>query len=178
MAGDVGRPVQHIDPAGAPEQNLINDAFRTYNFDTLDGVTYAIDVTQNARYDSNGRRGAGDSRRIVNLRWQGRPLDDAALFLVVTNNYRASGGGGFPGLDGSSIVMDAPDENREALAMYLHAAGEFNPSADNNWRVLPVPGVRLRFLSGAGGIAHLARVPSVRLVKDNGDGSALYELQP
>ena len=167
-----------IDPAGAPEQNLINDAFRTYNFDTLDGVTYAIDVTQAARYDGNGRRGATDSRRIVDLRWQGRPLDDTALFLVVTNNYRASGGGGFPGLDGSSIVMDAPDENREALAQYLRAAGEFNPSADNNWRILPVPGVRLRFLSGAGGIAHLARVPSVRLVKDNGDGSAWYELQP
>jgi 2',3'-cyclic-nucleotide 2'-phosphodiesterase/3'-nucleotidase len=29
-----------IDPAGAPEQNLINPAFPSYNFDTLDGVSY------------------------------------------------------------------------------------------------------------------------------------------
>ena len=36
--------------------------------------------------------------------------------------------------------------------------------------------MKLRFTSGAGGIAHLARNPQVRLVKDNGDGSALYEL--
>jgi len=41
-----------------------------------------------------------------------------------------------------------------------------------------VPGVRLRFTSGAGGIAHLARYPQIRLVKDNGDGTALYELAP
>jgi 2',3'-cyclic-nucleotide 2'-phosphodiesterase/3'-nucleotidase len=34
----------------------------------------------------------------------------------------------------------------------------------------------MRFVSGAGGIAHLAHNPGVRLVKDNGDGSALYEL--
>jgi 2',3'-cyclic-nucleotide 2'-phosphodiesterase/3'-nucleotidase len=37
--------------------------------------------------------------------------------------------------------------------------------------------VRIRFLSGAGGIAHLARYPQIALVKDNGDGSALYELK-
>ena len=53
-----------------------------------------------------------------------------------------------------------------------------DPAADNNWSVQAVPGVKLRFLSGAGGIAHLARFPQINLVKDNGDGSALYELTP
>jgi len=96
----------------------------------------------------------------------------------VTNNYRASGGGGFPGLDGQQVVMDAPDENREALVQYLRASGTLDPTADNNWRIRPVPGVALRFLSGAGGIVHLPHYPQVRLVKDNGDGSALFELAP
>jgi len=41
-----------------------------------------------------------------------------------------------------------------------------------------VPGVKLRFTSGTGGIAHLARYPNIVLVKDNGDGSALFELKP
>jgi len=27
-------------------------------------------------------------------------------------------------------------------------------------------------------MAHLARYPQIRLVKDNGDGTALYELKP
>ena len=135
-------------------------------------------MTQPARYDRDGKLVAPDARRIVDLRYQGKPIDDAASFIVVTNNYRASGGGNFPGLDGSNIVVDAPDENREALVQYLLATREVNPAADGNWRILPVPGVQLRFSSGAGGIAHLARYPQIALVQDNGDGSALYELRP
>ena len=167
---------KRINPAGPAEQDLINEAFRTYNFDTLDGVNYRIDVTQPARYDSNGKLVAPDAHRIVDLRHKGQPIDEAASFIVVTNNYRASGGGGFPGLDGNNIVMDAPDENREALVMYMQSSGSIDPAADNNWRINPVPGVKLRFLSGAGGIPHLPRYPQLRLVQDKGDGSALYEL--
>ncbi len=167
-----------IDPAGAPEQNLINSGFPSYNFDTLDGVSYRIDVTQPARYERSGKLVAPEARRIVDLRLDGKPVDDKAEFLVVTNNYRASGGGAFPGLDGSNIVLDAPDENREALLQYLQSAKTLDPAADGNWRLQPVPGVKLRFASGAGGIPHLARYPQVKLVKDNGDGTALYELAP
>jgi 2',3'-cyclic-nucleotide 2'-phosphodiesterase/3'-nucleotidase len=167
-----------IDPAGAPEQALINERFRTYNFDTLDGVRYQIDVTQPARYDADGKRVATDARRIVNLQYQGKPIDDAARFIVVTNNYRASGGGGFPGLDGKNIVMDAPDENRDALVQYMRATDALEPAADDNWRILPVPGVKLRFQSGAAAVAHLSRYPQIKWVKDNGDGSALFELVP
>lgn len=167
---------RRIDAQGPAEQELIAPEFRSYNFDTLDGLTYEIDVTQPARFDAEGRRTAGDARRIVNLSWQGRPLDAQQSFLVITNNYRASGGGNFPGLSADKIVIDAADENREAVVQYLAAAGRFNPSADANWRIRPVPGVKLRFVAGAGGIKHLASVPAVRLVRDLGDGSALYEL--
>ena len=167
-----------IDPQGAPEQDLLNTSFPSFNFDTLDGVSYRIDVTQPARYERSGKLVAPDARRIRDLQFNGRPVADADSFTVVTNNYRASGGGNFPGLDGSNIILDAPDENREALLQYLQAAGTVQPAADNNWRLLPVPGVKLRFVSGAAGQAHLAQVPQVKLVRDNGDGSALYELQP
>jgi len=165
-----------IDPRGAPEQDLLEPTFRAYNFDTLDGLSYQIDVTQAARYDADGQRLTGGGRRIVNLRHQGKPVADEAEFLVVTNNYRANGGGNFPGLNAGKIVVDAPEENREAVAQYLAGVKRFNPTADGNWRVLPVPGVKLRFLSGAGGMAHLVATPRVKLVKDNSDGSALYEL--
>lgn len=167
-----------IDPAGAPEQNLVNPAFPSYNFDTLDGVSYRIDITQPARYERGGKLVAPDARRIVDLRWGGKPIDDNALFAVVTNNYRASGGGDFPALDGSRTILQAPDENRQALLQYLQATQTVNPAADGNWSIVPVPGVRLRFVSGAAGAAHLARTPQVKLVKDNGDGTALYELNP
>jgi 2',3'-cyclic-nucleotide 2'-phosphodiesterase/3'-nucleotidase len=167
-----------IDPAGAPEQNLVNPSFPSYNFDTLDGVSYTVDVTQQTRYDRSGKLVAPSARRIHDLRHNGQPVADSAMFAVVTNNYRASGGGSFPGLNGTQIVLDAPDENRQALAQFLGAAGTFDPSADGNWRLAPVPGVKLRFTSGAGGVPHLARYPSIHRVTDNSDGSALYEIAP
>lgn len=167
-----------IDPKGAPAQELLNPAFPSYNFDTIDGVSYRIDVTQPPRYDRNGRMAEPGARRIVDLRFDGKPIDEAARFIVVTNNYRASGGGNFPGLDGRNIVVDAPDENREALVMYLQASGRVDPAADGNWQFVPVPGVALRFTSGAAGAAHVARRPGVKLVQANADGSAVYEIAP
>jgi 2',3'-cyclic-nucleotide 2'-phosphodiesterase / 3'-nucleotidase len=167
-----------IDPAGAPEQNVVNPGFPSFNFDTIDGVTYRIDVTQPARYDRNGKVANETARRIVDLRFEGKPIDDNAAFIVVTNNYRAGGGGNFPALDGSTIVMDSPDENRDALVSYFASVKTFNPSADGNWKLQPVPGVKLRFASSSAAIAHLKANPQIRLIQDNGDGSALYEVVP
>ncbi len=169
---------RQIDPKGAAEQNLIDTSFPSYNFDTIDGVRYRIDVTQPARYNRSGKVVAEAAHRIQDLQFNGKPIDDQAFFAVVTNNYRAAGGGNFPGLDGSATILDAPDENREALVQYLQSVKTLDPTADGNWRVQAVPGVSLRFQSGAGAVAHLAKYPQVRLVRDNGDGSALFELVP
>ncbi|MCV2369060.1 bifunctional 2',3'-cyclic-nucleotide 2'-phosphodiesterase/3'-nucleotidase [Roseateles oligotrophus] len=169
---------RRIDPAGPPTQELLDGDFRAYNFDSIEGITYEIDVTQAARYDAEGRRGKSNERRIVNMQYQGRPLDEQAQFLVVTNNYRAHGGGNFPGLNAGKIVVDAPDETRQALSQYLSQAGHFNPSADVNWRIRPVPGIQLHFVSGAGGLAYLPGSTKVKLVRMHTDGSAMFELTP
>lgn len=173
-----------IDPKGAALQSVLNDSFRSYNFDMFDGVTYEIDVTQAARYDTNGKLVAPDAHRVQNLRFQGQPVQPDAKFIVATNNYRAYGGGNFPGLNASKVVLDAPDENRQVLIEYLRmmdtlsANKQVNPSADGNWRITPVPGVRLGFSSASIAQRYLANHPRIKLVKDNGDGSALYELLP
>ncbi|MFC7421864.1 bifunctional 2',3'-cyclic-nucleotide 2'-phosphodiesterase/3'-nucleotidase [Iodobacter arcticus] len=97
-----------IDPAKTADQNLINSAFPSYNFDQIDGITYEIDVTKDK------------GSRIVNLNLDGKALDLKADFIVVTNNYRASGGGGFAGLDGSQIVIDSGgDANRDIIVNYV-----------------------------------------------------------
>jgi 2',3'-cyclic-nucleotide 2'-phosphodiesterase/3'-nucleotidase len=173
-----------IDPQGRAQQLLLNDGFRSYNFDTIDGVTYAFDVTQPARYDANGKLIAPDAHRVLNLRYQGQPVQPDARFIVATNNYRAFGGGNFPGLSASKVVLEAPEENRQVLIEYLRmndmlsATRQVNPSADGNWFITPVPGVRLTFLSASRAQRYLAGHPQVRLIKDNGDGSALFELVP
>ena len=58
----------------------MDGAFSAYNFDVIAGVTYAIDVTQPARYDSEGELVAAEAHRIVDLRFQGEPVDPVETF--------------------------------------------------------------------------------------------------
>ncbi len=169
---------KQIDPAGPAEQELLNPDFRAYNFDMIEGLSYEIDLSQPARYESEGRRSASQAHRIVKLQYQGRPIDADARFLVVTNNYRAHGGGGFPGLSAEKIAVDAPSETREALAQFLASAQVLTPRAEKHWRILPIPGVRMVFRSGAGGIAHLQDTPELGLLREEADGSAWFYLRP
>lgn len=124
-----------INPSKTEEQPLLNLDFPSYNFDVIDGVTYQIDVTQPAKYDKDGKVINENASRIVNLKYNGKAIDNNQDFLVVTNNYRASGGGYFPGLNDSKIVYKGPDENRQALLSYIEENKTINPSADNNWSV-------------------------------------------
>jgi 2',3'-cyclic-nucleotide 2'-phosphodiesterase / 3'-nucleotidase len=105
-----------IDPKKAADQPLINPNTRGYNFDVLTDArfSYEIDLTQ--PLPATGVKASG---RIKNLRFDGRPVDVAAQFIVATNNYRASGGGSFPGLDGSKTIYASPDSNRDILIAYI-----------------------------------------------------------
>jgi len=168
---------RRIDAKGAAAQPLLDEGFRSYNFDTLDGVSYEFDLTQPARYDGNGKLVAPDAHRVLNLRVAGVPVAADAKFIVATNNYRAFGGGNFPGLDGTNVVVDSPDESRQIVVDYLaQIGGPVNPSADRNWAIQPVPGVAMTFRTGAAATRYLARHPNIKLIKDNGDGSASFEL--
>lgn len=119
-------------------QPLLNPSFAVYNFDVIDGVTYQIDVTKPAKYKPDGTINDASSSRIVNLEYNGEPIDPEQEFIVVTNNYRASGGGNFPGLKGSPLAVDSQDENRQVLMDYISEKGTVSPSADGNWSIAPI----------------------------------------
>ncbi len=124
------------------EQPLINAAFPAFNFDMIDGATYQVDVSQPSKYDPAGKLLDAGANRIVGLAVQGRPVTPEQEFVVVTNNYRASGGGAFPGNDGTTIVLDAPDATRDVIIKYFQQAPALDPKADGNWSLKPVPGAR------------------------------------
>ncbi|MBL8588393.1 MAG: bifunctional 2',3'-cyclic-nucleotide 2'-phosphodiesterase/3'-nucleotidase [Methylobacteriaceae bacterium] len=130
---------RRIDPGRTDEQELIDPAFPAFNFDVIDGVAYRIDVTQPARYDDKGKLVNAQARRIVDLSWKGAPIDEKQMFLVATNNYRAAGGGNFPGCDGRTIVIEAPDTNRDVIVRYIVDKKTIEPAADGNWRFAPWP---------------------------------------
>ncbi len=133
---------KQIDPQSTEPQSLIDwDGFRTYNFDVIDGLNYHIDVTQPAKYDGNCKLINEGAERIVNLTYQGKPLDMKQDFIIATNNYRAYSNK-FPGTGPEFVAFDSPDENRSIIAAYItrvsHEKGQFTPSADNNWRFAPI----------------------------------------
>ncbi|AYO10886.1 2',3'-cyclic-nucleotide 2'-phosphodiesterase [Vibrio campbellii] len=131
-----------IDVNSTKPQSLINwDNFRTYNFDVMDGVNYQIDVTQPPKYDASCNVINPDSQRIVNLTYNGKPVDPKQDFIIATNNYRAYSAT-FPGTGPDFIAFDSPDENRSVVAAYISRIskeqGEVTPSADNNWSFAPI----------------------------------------
>lgn len=158
----------HIDPASAAEQPLHSQSFPSFNYDVIDGVTYKIDVTQPSRYHGEGKVAAPDAHRIVDLRFQGAPIDPAAQFLVVTNNYRADGGGHFPGCDGKTIVFEAPDANRDAVTAFIKAHKPYDPTVRANWSFVSWPeSCVVTFLSAP---AAAKRVPAGLRAEVLGDG--------
>ncbi|HEY8585536.1 MAG TPA: bifunctional 2',3'-cyclic-nucleotide 2'-phosphodiesterase/3'-nucleotidase [Rhodanobacter sp.] len=159
-----------IDPTKVAEQALINSHFTGYNFDQLQGgIRYVIDLAQPA------------GQRITTLTYQGKPIAPDQSFIVVTNNYRASGGGHFPGLDGNNIVLAAPDGTREILAKWLQrkqhlGAADLEPTS---WTFAPLKTrglVVFRDAANKVDVARAAGLTNIRQVRDNGDGTAVYAI--
>ncbi|PTM38546.1 bifunctional 2',3'-cyclic-nucleotide 2'-phosphodiesterase/3'-nucleotidase [Bosea sp. 124] len=166
-----------IDPTKIAEQPLIDPGFPAFNFDVIDGVTYKIDVTQPSRYDGNGKLVAPEAHRIVDLAFAGKPIDKAAEFIVVTNNYRASGGGNFPGTK-TTVVLEAPDLNRDVVVRYILDKKTIEPKADDNWALAPLPpGVEVTFVTSPAAAGKLPEGLKAQPAGDAGDGFAKYRLQ-
>jgi len=162
-----------IDPGRPEPQELVNAGFASFNFDciTSKDVQYEIDVTQ------------PPGKRIRNLAWRGALVTEGQEFIVATNNYRAGGGGGFPGLDGGNVVVASPDTNREVLIAYIRGAKQLTREANGaqrSWRFAPVRtagAVVFHAPSGLLGLAQeagLANVTQISADDGRGKGFALY----
>ncbi|NUO98492.1 MAG: bifunctional metallophosphatase/5'-nucleotidase [Nonomuraea sp.] len=96
-----------------------------YNYDQLSGVSYDVDVAKPA------------GQRIANLAFEGAPIPADKEFVVAINNYRQSGGGGFPHVTSAPVLYNAQVEIRQALIEYATAKGTINPAdfAAANWKL-------------------------------------------
>ncbi|MBT2289010.1 bifunctional 2',3'-cyclic-nucleotide 2'-phosphodiesterase/3'-nucleotidase [Paenibacillus albidus] len=128
-----------IKPELTTEQPLLSETFQVFNFDVIDGIKYRIDVTKEPKYGVDGKLINPKSSRVKNVTYNGAPLNLNQEFIVVTNNYRASGGGNFPTVKGSEMIVDSQEENRQILMDYITAKGTIDPTADGNWSLAPLP---------------------------------------
>ncbi|WP_411111234.1 bifunctional metallophosphatase/5'-nucleotidase [Streptomyces sp. c-19] len=114
--------------AGAPVDTAkLTNAGGTpdYNYDAVSGLTYEIDIAKPA------------GSRIVNLSFEGRPLDPAAKFVLAVNNYRASGGGAFPHVANAQQLWANSDEIRNTIIQWVTAKGTVDPGqfASVDWKL-------------------------------------------
>lgn len=122
-------PDAPVDPAAwtnAPWPTPDSPTTPDYNYDQFSGLDYAVDLSQPV------------GSRIVVLSYGGSPVDPAQQFLVAVNNYRQSGGGGFPHIATAPVVYNAQVAIREAIVSYASAAGVIDPATFHvvNWRLV------------------------------------------
>lgn len=115
-------------PAGAPvDVSKLTNAGNTpdYNYDVVSGVSYEIDIA----------RPAGS--RVSQVRFEGAPIDESARFVFAVNNYRANGGGNFPGVASAPQVWANSEEIRNTIINYVEATGTIDPArfAGEDWKL-------------------------------------------
>lgn len=163
-----------IDPNKTTAQNLIS-SFPGYNFDifTSADLSYEIDVTQAV------------NSRIKNLKYKGVAISPTQEFIVATNNYRASGGGNFPGLDGTKTIYAAPDTNRDALINYIKSIKNMtrvNNGSHRSWSFSAVTTAGpVIFTSAQNKLAHaqaagLNNISLYQADEGSGKGLAIYKI--
>ncbi|OLP43440.1 bifunctional 2',3'-cyclic-nucleotide 2'-phosphodiesterase/3'-nucleotidase [Rhizobium oryziradicis] len=163
---------------GSKDEALLNLDFPSYNYDVIDGVTYEIDLSQPTKYDKDGKAINPDANRIKNLSFNGKSIDPAQKFVVVTNNYRAGGGGHFPEIASDKVIFVGPDTNRDVIVRYIISKGTIDPEADGNWKFAALPGTTATFQTGPKGRTFAAQVKGAK-IEDAGngtDGFAKYRL--
>lgn len=141
---------------GAQDAELLDPDFPSFNFDTIEGLTWAVDLSSPARFDTKGEVINPGACRIRNLMFAGLPLDPEHRFLLATNSYRSNGSGGFPGTGGPHLLLNDPKPSRDVLREHIAEMRDIDPVSPANWHFCRMPGTSVLFDSAPVAVGHLS----------------------
>lgn len=111
----------------AYEADLVSGKLGGWDFDTVEGATYVLDLMK------------PEGQRIQNLRFQGSPVRPEQSFTLALTSYRLRGGGGYMAAIGwrgePELVTTEP--HRNLFLDRILASPTLSVEADHNWRTLP-----------------------------------------
>ena len=101
-----------------------------YNFDTIAGLDAPL------AYDVDLAQPVGS--RIVGLSYAGSPVGATQEFALAVNNYRQSGGGGFPAVNTAPVLYSNSTDIRQLLIDWVGAHHTIDPTqfASVDWRLV------------------------------------------
>lgn len=144
---------QRLTP-GALDQPLLDPEAASYDFDTIDGLTWALDLSCPPRTDPKGRLIDAQASRVRDLRLAGRRVDEGDRFVLATSSYRLASGGGYAAAAEARVILQSPTPNREIVLSHV-LQGPLDPAPRPRWRFAPLPGTAAWFDSGPGAERHL-----------------------
>lgn len=110
------------------QPQLFNPEVAGHDFDVLDGVTYALDISKPV------------GQRVADLRFQGRPVQPLQAFTMAISTYRLGDGGGYMtavGLPPGEAEMVTPATLRNLLLAFVISRPVLDLPLQNHWRIIP-----------------------------------------
>lgn len=95
-----------------------------YNYDMYEGIDYTIDVSKPS------------GERIVRFEKDGLPIQDEERLEVVTNQYRAIGGGDYTMFDASKIIREVTKDMSELIADYIKKHSIIEATVNDNFSIV------------------------------------------
>ena len=137
---------------GRADQDLWAADTPIYGFETLAGIDCVFDLSQPPRYAADGGLIDPGAHRIRDPRLRGEALTPDREVLLLTNSFRATGGGGYPVPKPGRIALDPSVGMRDILIDYLAATGTYDADPLANWSFAPLDGASAKFVTAPGAV--------------------------
>ncbi len=129
----------------APAQNLHNPQVPMFNYDTYFGLRYEIDPLKPV------------GQRISGLRHGKTPVTPEQQFVLITNQFRAAGGGGYPQMPSDRVILRSTERLEDGLRE-VFAAPEPAPWEVSPWRIAPSKPVSATLETSPDALQHLHQI--------------------